>query len=331
MLKNYSSRPAARWKGAGGYRADLLLAKAADELDTALTADTAALAAGFSLLSTVLANHSDRSGAVEDAVDEFVGELPVRDACDTRTITDWLHDRPASGDQLDRAADVVPRVAPAAIVDCGDDLLAAKEPKRARDRYRQLTGQYPDHELVARAERGAHQAKLAIQLRNVRRLLDVSAYEKKPEYCRKPAPYGGAKSYRRGGGGPYPTLMYGKPGQQRKLPSSWKARGPSQAVLVICTGPMKHGATVETCPYESKASPFGYQDVNFHNRKVPVRVYELRTGKLVRDTSVQIGGASCPAVLRYTYYVRPLGPPSDVYVKSSQSDVRAAYESLIDP
>jgi hypothetical protein len=330
-LKEYQAHPAALWAGAGARRAELVLAQATSELDTAKTGDTAALEAGFDQLSMVLHDHPGRAGAVEEVVDAFLDDLPVEDACDTKAISDWIGERSDSGAALERAAEVVPRIAPAAIVGCGDALMDDKGPEQAREHYRQLLDQYPDHDLVATAEHGVKQATLAIQLANVRDLLGRHGADGKPAYCQKPAPYGGAEPYRRGGGGPYRALLYGKDGHRAKLPSSWLADDATEAVLVICTGPMKHGSVARTCPYESKLAIGGYQNVNFRNRRIPVQVYELRTGRRVADTSVEIGGDSCPTFLRYTYYISDLGPPSNVYVTSSTSDIRAGYRSLVDP
>ncbi|WP_255951334.1 hypothetical protein [Streptomyces odontomachi] len=62
-----------------------------------------------------------------------------------------------------------------------------------------------------------------------------------------------------------------------------------------------------------------------------MKVYELRTGKLVAHRKVQISGSSCPSKLHYTtpYGLTDIGPPSDVQVKASDGDVRAAFRSLI--
>jgi hypothetical protein len=51
----------------------------------------------------------------------------------------------------------------------------------------------------------------------------------------------------------------------------------------------------------------------------------------VAGTSVQIDGAGCPAVIHYTTYISDLGPPSEMYITSSKSDVRAAHASVIKP
>lgn len=334
-LQAYAKHPDALWEGADSRRADLLLSQAEDELENGLTGDAGALSAGFGHLGTVLDEFTgdkgaeDRSDDVDDALDEFLGELPTDNACQTKEVTDWLAHRESGDDGLDRAADVVPEVAPAAIVDCGDELMASDTWEGARTQYRQLLDEYPDHELAGAAEDGVERAELAIQLDNVTGLLEPPDYGGKPAYCKKPAPYRGAEPYR--GNGPHRALLYGQSTHRSKLPSSWKAKGPKDAVVVICAGASSYGSTAATCPYNDHLSPGGVANVSFRNREIPVRVYELRTGKLVKKTNVEIGGSSCPATLEYTYYGIDSGPPSDVYVKSSESDVRAGYESLIYP
>lgn len=102
--------------------------------------DTKALAAGFGHLAQVLGEFTGQESEVGKVLDGFLGGLPVKDACDTATITDWLAGRPAGGGVLDRAADVVPKVAPAAIVGCGDDPPAEKFVKSFRSDVRAAYG-----------------------------------------------------------------------------------------------------------------------------------------------------------------------------------------------
>ncbi|MEU6716985.1 hypothetical protein ABZ897_36455 [Nonomuraea sp. NPDC046802] len=328
-LKTYRAHPGALWQGAEGRRADLFLAQAAGELNTALTGDTKALEAGFGHLSQVLGEFTGRETEVGKVLDGFLGGLPVKDACDTRTITDWLAKRPAGGGVLDRAADVVPKVAPAAIVGCGDDFAEDKDWKQAKAQYEQLLDQYPKDDLAARAKKGKERAGLQIELANVRRLLKARSGDE-PKYCADPAPYRGADRYR--GKGPHRAMVFGRSDHKKKLPSSWLAKDAADAVLVICAGDTKDGSAVRTCPYNSTFAIGGVQNVTFRKRKIPVRVYELRTGKRVGPKSVQIGGSSCPPRIHYTYYGSfDTGPPSEMFVKSSTSDVRAAYGSLIRP
>ncbi|MGP4015794.1 tetratricopeptide repeat protein [Saccharopolyspora sp. 5N708] len=307
-----------------------LLAQARAEFGTARGGDTEALKTGFSSLAAVLAELPGHQKMVEVGLHGFVGGLPVEDSCDTAAISDWLAQRPASGDVLDRAVDVVPRIAPAALVGCGDDLMARSDWQQARARYQQLLDQYPGHELAAKAAEGVKQATQAIELANVRGLLQTSSTDVQPAYCSGPAPYSGAAPV--GVPGPDRALVFGNDEYAGRLPADWRAQDAADAVLVICAGEAEYGAPVETCPYESTFAIGGYDDVTFHKIAIPVRVYEVRTGALVVDTRVEIGGASCPEFLEYTTYgYVDLGPPSEEYVAASDADVHAAFAPLIAP
>ena len=330
-LERYEGHSRALWEGAPELRAELLLAQAEEELDTGLTGDTEALSAGFDRLADVLDEFPVQEEQVTGVLDGFLGRLPVADDCRTKTITDWLGQRPETGTVLDRAGDAVPRIAPAAILGCGDELMDRDQWRPARDRYRQLLDQYPEHELAERAEEGVEQADLAIQLDTVRGLLETSHPDEEPAYCENPAPYEGAPAYR--GHGPHPALLFGNDEQAGALPSSWVADDAAEAVLVICLGEEEMGDAVETCPYESDLSLEGYEYVTFHKREIPALAYELRTGEPVYQGTLKIGGTSCPEVLVYETIFDPDFdlPPSDVYVESSDADVRAAFESLITP
>jgi hypothetical protein len=89
---------------------------------------------------------------------------------------------------------------------------------------------------------------------------------------------------------------------------------------------------VETCPYENSFSPFGYTDVTFKTIIIPVRVFELKTGRVVTDARVEIRGASCPAWLEYHSPTgMDLGPPSETYVNPSDPEVHAGFNGLINP
>lgn len=324
-LETYAAHPGALWKGVEDRRADLFLAQASAELDTALTGDANALTAGFGHLSTVLTGFPGREGRVTGILDAFSARLPVEDACSTKAITDWLGRRPADGGPLDQAAGVVPRVAPAAILGCGDRFMADDEWKQAREQYKQLLARYPEHDLAAKAEDGVKKAGLAIELANVRRLT------KDGDYCSHPARYSGAEAYK--GNGPHRALLFGRSDHKEKLPSSWLAKDPAKATLVICAGETEYGSKVATCPYENRLSRYFPTDVTFRKKKIPVRVYELRTGKRVSPKSLQISGTFCPRTLHYTTYsgLVDISPPSKVYVKSSAANIRAAYASVIKP
>ncbi|TMR07544.1 hypothetical protein ETD83_00125 [Actinomadura soli] len=296
------------------------------KLTTGLTAgDTGSLKAGFDILASVLAEPGNRR-TVGTALDGFLGRLPTQDACRTVTVTDWLRNRRPDHDALDRSSSAVTRTAPAALVGCGDNLMKAKEWASARARYQQLLDQYPQDGRTGTAKEGVREATLSIELAHVRSLLEGS-YDEQPGYCSSPAKYSGAKAY---GRGINRALFYGNDEYTDDLPGKWRVKDAADAVLVVCVGEQKQGSTVETCTYRSKSSGKLYQ-VSFHKIALPVKVYELRTGRLVVNRKVQIGGRSCPSVIKYnSSFLDDFGPDPDRYVNPSKSDVRAAFTSLID-
>lgn len=309
-------------------RACRRLKKARAELTTGLTGDAGALKAGFATLAAVLAEPGNDK-TVEAALNGFLGGLPAKDPCHTAAVTDWLRARQPSHDVLDRSAGAIARTAPAALVGCGDSLMTADDWTNARTRYRQLLDQHPADRLTARARDGINRATQAIELANVRSLLvqDGAEDDTQPAYCSKPAKYSGAAPY---GKGTNRALFFGNDTYTDKLPSSWRTTDPAHAVLVICAGDEDYGTAVQTCPYQSETSPYSPTNVTFRKIAIPVKVYELRTGKRVAKRKIQISGASCPRRISYTTY-GPLdtGPPTEQYVKASTADVRAAFQPLI--
>jgi hypothetical protein len=212
--------------------------------------------------------------------------------------------------------------------------MATNDWTQARKRYQQLLDQYPDLDpglqLAAKAKAGVTKATRSIEFANVTELLQPLYSGAEPDYCAKPAPYSGATPYRRGGRNR--ALLFGNSEDTSKFPAGWRTYNVGNAVLVICAGDSDYGTAVQTCDYESKLSVYGYEAVTFHKIAIPIRAYELRTGRLVADTKVQISGSSCPATLEYTTYLTfDSGPPSDVYVTPHASNVRAAFDSLINP
>ncbi|MCE6995983.1 hypothetical protein LZG04_14390 [Saccharothrix sp. S26] len=300
------------------------------DLDAALTGDVTALEAGFGRLADVLTEVPGHERMVERALDGFLAGLPLDDPCRTVAVTDWLGEREPTGHVLDRAADVVPRTAPAALVACGANRAAAEDWQPAREVYQQLLDQYPGHELAGKATEGVQQATRALELANVRSLLAPTYGDAQPAYCSRPAPYSGAPAYR--AQNPNRALIYGNTTYAQKLPREWIAGDAADAVLIICAGETELGAAVQTCPYESKSPLGGVRYVTFHKIAIPVRVYELRTGQVVHDTRLEIGGTSCPPILSYTSFTGvDLGPPSQVHVTPSDADVHAPFHPLINP
>jgi hypothetical protein len=187
------------------------------------------------------------------------------------------------------------------------------------------------HTLLDRAKQVAAQlaptALLACQLQTVRQLLQTSSTNLQPAYCAHPQPFGGARPY--GHPGPDTALIYGNDMDTQQFPAEWRAHDIADAVLVICAGPTEYGDVVQTCPYTNESSHVS-GDVAFHKRAVPLRAYEVRTARVVFDGRVQIGGGSCPP--QFTAFIGPnLGPPPDEYVSSADTDVRAAFDPLINP
>lgn len=305
-------------------RACEILGSAAADFDTALSSDTDALAAAYDDLATVLRDHPGHEEMVAVVLDRFLEKLPVDDNCGTATITDWLDERDDPRSLVGRIDGVVTKVAPTALVGCGDDLMANQSWELARDRYQQLLDDYPDHELVAKATEGVTLATQQIELAKVVALLQTPNAETQPEYCNNPAPYSAAQPYSRPG--PNPAMMYGN-GFVNRVPAEWKATDAAKAVTVVCAGETGFGTFVEGCPYTPITGPGGTHWVTFHRIAIPVRVFEIRTGKLVNEITVEIGGAACPDILEFS----GLLPPSQTHVAASDADVHAGFRGLIFP
>ncbi|GAB3584711.1 hypothetical protein GCM10027445_61280 [Amycolatopsis endophytica] len=307
-------------------RACRLLLAAEEQLDQSLGGDVEPLEHGFATL-TAVRRIDGQDQRIREVLDRFTSHLSPGGGCDTAAITDWLRQY-ARGPVLDQAAAVVPRVAPGALLLCADMLMQSDDWPEARDRYRQLVAAYPGHELAARATEGADRATREIELANVRDLLDVSYSGGEPEYCDSPAPYSFAAPY---GDGPNRALVFGDDDTLDRFPGEWRAGGPEDAVAIVCVGESDYGVPVETCTYRSQTAAAIVGDTTFHRIALPVRVYELKTGRLVSDTRIEISGGSCPEVLRHSSYLTPIGPPSQVYVTPSDGDIRVAFQPLIDP
>ncbi|WP_083418283.1 hypothetical protein [Pseudofrankia sp. BMG5.36] len=303
---------------------------AAAQFDDALDGDKSALTQGFSGLSGVLADAPGHERLVEGVLSGFLDRLPVHDACDTETILDGLRARKPTGDMLDRATGVVPRLAPAAIVGCGDSLLASSDWEPARTQYQRLLDQYPGDKLAGKATDGIRKATQQVELAHVRELLGTGSGGGQPAYCTNPAPYSGAAPH--GGDGPYRTLLRGDNTYVGQLPAEWLTDDVADAVLVVCAGAKEYGDTVRTCSYETSFGVFGSKDVAFKKIAVPVRVYEVQTGRLVSDLRVQVNGPNCPSTISYTTYGSfDTGPPSEMYVDASDADVTAAVRGALAP
>jgi hypothetical protein len=300
--------------------------RASGELRDVLSGDTAALEPAINRLTTVLADLPGHEMMVARILDAFLRYLPSADPCDITIVTNSLGRMRENGTVLDRVVDAVPRVAPAALVECGDNLMAAQQWQPARDRYQQLLDQYPDHKLAPQAKDGVQKATLAIELANVTTLLTGTP----PQYCTNPAAYSGAAPF--GAGKANPALFYSADDYTNRLPAEWKAPDAANAVLVVCAGTPEFGAPVETCGYDYGIGYTQYKVITFHKVKIPLRAFELKTGRVVIDGWVEVGGASCPPTVQYTEIgYADFGPPSDMYVTPSDADVQAGFAPVITP
>ncbi|GAA3579377.1 hypothetical protein GCM10022222_75250 [Amycolatopsis ultiminotia] len=295
------------------------------ELAEALSGHFSKMAVAFAWFASVRQELPGHEAMAAAALGGFLHRLPTPDACTTSEIVDWLSEHASAGPVPERSAATVARTAPAAFLGCGDRMMAAKDWATARTRYQQLVDGYPADSRVAKAKEGVTKATQALELANVRGLLEGSTGTA-PAYCDTPAPYSAAAPY---GKGTNHALFYGNDGFSGRFPADWRASDAAQAVLVVCLGEAEDGTPVQTCPYENKSLPEFPTDVTFHKIAVPLKAYELRTGKLVVDTKVEVGGTSCPKVLHYRSYGSDLGPPPDTQVEASDADVRAAFAPII--
>lgn len=294
------------------------LGRAEHELTTGLNGDLGGLDSGFRLLASVLEDPGNEK-TVRASLDRFLGRLPTENACDTVRITDWLRARKTGRNILDRSFDTASRLAPAALVGCGDDLADTQSWPQARARYERLLEEYPDDGHADRARKGIRKAVLALELEHVEELVRATN-GMTSGYCAKPAKYTGAPARRKGTNR---ALFLGDDEYTGKLPGGWRTTDPEKAALVVCAGPPGFGSAIETCPYRNDETR-EIANVTFRKVEVPVKVYELRTGERLANRKVQIDGSSCP-----TLFLTYGGVPSDKYVTPSDADVRDAFSSVV--
>ncbi|MGW5215652.1 hypothetical protein ACWEQO_31775 [Streptomyces sp. NPDC004051] len=285
-------------------------------LAAGLNGDQDDLTAGFRLLASVLEEDPRNDATVGTSLDRFLGGLPTDDACETVRITDWLNDRESEPGQqvLDRSSQTAERLAPAALMGCGDALMGTQEWSQAESRYQRLLDEYPDDSRADQARKAVRKAVLALQLDEVRQSV------RENRYCEAPAKYEGAPARRAGSGR---SLFLGDSEHSGKLPGAWRTTDPAQAALVVCVGQQGFGSAVRTCAYRSETTG-QTGNVTFRKVSLPVKVYALRTGKRVADRTLQISGSTCPSLF-FSYGVIP----SDKYVTPSKSDIRSAFSPVL--
>ncbi len=287
--------------------------------------DTEDLKRGFSILAEVLRQPGNEA-TVATALTTFLDALPTRNSCDTADLTAWLRDRKPTRDVLDRSAATATRTQPAALLECGDALMAEGNWQQARTRYQHLLDAYPHDARTSEARSGVRKAALAIELDTVRRLVETT-YSANSGYCATPAKYSAAPPYRKGS---HRALFLGDTEYTGQLPGDWRTDDPTKAALVICADTARNGADMETCSYENKQFEHFPHEVTFHKVKVPLKIYELRTGKRINPHSIQISGTSCPSVLHYEYYgTYDYGPGSEELASTTTSDIRDAFRPIV--
>ncbi|WP_328563463.1 hypothetical protein [Streptomyces coelicoflavus] len=298
---------------------------ACERLDTAagylsggLSGDLDMLESAFERLGAVLGEPGNER-TVEVTLDRYLGRLPTDDGCRNVRIADWLRDRKTGPKDLTAPASATAdRIVPGALAECGDALMTDEEWADARENYQRLLDEHPGDARADDARAGIRKAGLAIELRRVGDLV-MAADGMDSGYCREPAKYSAAPAYRKGRRSG--AVFVGDTEYTDKLPEEWRADTPD-AALVVCADEADAGNVVETCQYRDHRGHIG--SVRFNKLAVRVKAYALRTGKLVTDRTVQIGGESCPGTLGYFGSL-----PSRMAVTPANADVRDAFAPVV--
>ncbi|WP_344239519.1 hypothetical protein [Kribbella hippodromi] len=307
---------------------------ACDRLDTAesklriatSTADVNALDEQFGVLSDVL-NQPGQTQTVGKVVDGFVSELPTSDPCRTIELAGWLRARKPSGTVLDRATTVVPKIEPAALLGCADASAAKALWPDALRTYQLLLTRYPQAEQAARAKAGVQKANYEILQAQIRQELErVRELVRSGEYCSSPAKFSPAPRIR---AGVNRAMFEGSSEYPAKLPSQWKGTTADNTALIVCVGSKGTGPAVRTCRYTPIVGGGSATNVTFHNITVGVKVYELRTGSLIRTGTIQITGTVCPATISYMTFKGVGAPDPDQDVRPTTATIQDAFRALV--
>jgi hypothetical protein len=173
---------------------------------------------------------------------------------------------------------------------------------------------------IKKADYEILQAQIRAELARVRELVSSG------NYCSTPAKFSLAPRLR---AGTNRAVFDGAETYTSKLPSQWKGTTADNAALMICAGDETQGPAVRTCQYQGITGYAGLRSVTFHKIAVPVRVYELRTGRLITKTTVQISGSVCPATVSFTTYYGVGSPDPDMDVKPTPATIQAAFRPLV--
>jgi hypothetical protein len=310
-------------RGDGDVEACDTLETASSQLSAATAGgDIKSLQAGFSTIAEVIADprQEHTAGVV---MDQFVGDLQSSAACTTIKLTAWLRTRKPTHNLLDRANAVIPRIEPNALLACGNDYAARTQWPDARSIYQRLVSTYPKAKQAIKAGAGIQRATLAIELDTVRGLVSNA------QYCSSPAKYSAATPYHRGLNR---AVFLGEGSEYTdQLPGQWGTDDPYRATVIVCTDTPGDGEAVQTCPYTPTEHPeYEPSYITFRKITVPVKVYELRTARLVSSATVEISGTSCPMHWTDTSGLLFLsGESRSTSVEPSEANIQAAFRPLV--
>ena len=309
----YMRHPNAVWEGAGPRRAELLLDTAYDGRGV----HQRVLEAGFGQLETTLDEVPGQAGRVESVAEAFLADLAEEpDHCAVRDVVEWVDGQdwtaPELAEPVAAASDEVPR----RILGCARTLADANELTASRNTYEAFLHDYRDDRRAGAASDELYDVVTAIQRKQVRKLLNAD------RYCANPAPYRGAAPYRRNGGNP--MRVFGINPVAHAFPRPWRASSLEDMVLVACVDGPKDGSYQDTCTYESDIGPFG-SDVDFYASRFEVKLYEVRTGRLVAAIWDEFG-EPCPPKILVKSYTSIFVPPDTKRSSFTSAELRGMFE-----
>ncbi|MFI5733511.1 hypothetical protein ACIA49_25575 [Kribbella sp. NPDC051587] len=290
-------------------------------LEGTWSGDVDLLGEQFAKLGEVLAKPGQEK-TVEKVLDQYLGTVTKGGPCPTVALATWLRGRHQTQNVLDKANSAGDGLLPDAQFECAQSEAKAAKWRAALGRYQELIGQYPHAAITPKAR--AAMALVAVKVE----LLDVRGLVTSGEYCDKPAKYSGAPLYRRGVNR---ALFLGETDEYLdQLPRQWKTAVPTNASVIICTETVEDGPAIRTCPYTREDDPGLHFNRTFRKVVVPVKVYALRTGKLVRTGKVTITGEACPLFYTDDSGLTPVyGSTISTPVEPSDANVRAAFQPLL--
>ncbi|GAA0581323.1 hypothetical protein HPO96_07930 [Kribbella sandramycini] len=290
-------------------------------LDRAVHGSERDASQGVGVLDQVLADPEQLAG-VRVVVDRFVAALRVTEPCLAGRIAEEVRGRAERKELQERIGTAIAEVGPRATSACADELVKQADWKGARQLYQQVIERYPDDLRVAAAKAGAQRATEAIELADVRGLVDPDS----GTYCDNPAKYSAAPPYRKGLNR---TILLGDEldPYASRLPKAWRTSDPKAATIVVCVD-VAQGKAVRTCPYQSKLG-FGPVWVTFRKVVFNLKTYELRTGRLIRSGKVEVDGTSCPRRLYYQAATDFSNPEPNQFVTPTSAGLRAAFQPTI--